>query len=197
MNQLIGASTTSLVATILLSENRNEMRGMRMEEIAQRVAWLKDEIIDRNGTVSEVFYQSDSSIIQIVDSTLSVLGSSLVQIKEGGLVMITHYSSVLELSMYRNQICHWFVQEAIVAVAVLTLLHWKSQSDGSGIISSQWNRIHTLIKQKIKVWLFFYARKFIFKCYTIFVSLVLARFDANYVRVVCGVFFTRSFELIA
>lgn len=125
INAISVVMPTSLIGTMLLT---NRGRGMSKDNLERRVRWLIDQIRKHGGKIGD--FQL-SSIEEIVNNGLQVLGSSLVGEETRGLLQTTyHAKDPFKLSYYRNQVIHLFVPESIVAVAMYSkILNMPNSED--------------------------------------------------------------------
>lgn len=113
MNSVSVVMPTSLIGTMLLT---NRGRGMSKDNLERRVRWLIAQIKRHGGKIGEFHV---SSISDVVENALQVLGPELVGEETKGLLQNVYYAKdPFKLSYYRNQVIHLFVPEAIVAVAM-------------------------------------------------------------------------------
>jgi glycerol-3-phosphate O-acyltransferase len=110
-NMGVTTTATSIVAAVLLTTIN---RGIHINELIDRVDWLKDAIVSRGGRVARIFATEKTPVI--VERALRVLGK-LVQRQNNVLYGFKHVES-LELSYYRNQLLHFFISEALVCIAL-------------------------------------------------------------------------------
>jgi len=111
MNLRLVVSPTAIVATVLLTHLH---RGISRKELIARVDAVRCMIIERGGNVAHLF--EVESVPSIVDRTLKVL-SKLIS-DQHGIVFGYRQITSLELSIYRNQLIHFFVAESIMCVAM-------------------------------------------------------------------------------
>lgn len=128
---------TSLVGTVLLTSTG---RGLTLKSLVTKVEWLIRKIHEAGGRVGTVSIKSHSCVVDkdfeaMVLNALKVLGSDMVGKEERGLTEpIYHAKDAFQLSYYRNQVIHLFVSEAIVTVAMYTLIR---RSNGDPKISRE------------------------------------------------------------
>lgn len=116
MNLKMIVTATSIVATVLLTTTT---RGIHRQQIIDRTQYIKSQVQQRGATVSHIF--DIESIGRIVDRTLVML-SSMIKIKNNIVHSFRNRES-LELSIYRNQLIHWFASESLMIVAMSAELH--------------------------------------------------------------------------
>jgi hypothetical protein len=111
MNRRLVISATSVVATVVLT---NLNRGISRRDIIQRAEAVKRMIVERGGSVAHIF--AVEPMAAVVDRALKVLQKLLSE--QHGIVYGFRNVTSLELSFYRNQLVHLFIQESIVCVAM-------------------------------------------------------------------------------
>jgi len=107
INMVSAALPTSLVVTVLLTQ---EGRGLSKPQLVRRVAWLRQEIAKRGGTVCQL----QGSLASVVDQVAVLLGSAIgrhTQLLEPVYTPLKRF----ELAYYRNSLIHFFVSESIIA----------------------------------------------------------------------------------
>lgn len=105
------AMPTSLVATILLTHIG---RGLTLSELAEKVDWLRPEILRRGAPVA-----TTGDTREIVEKSLRVLSSMVKRPADVVEPLIrARDSRRIELSFYKNQIIFVFVPEALIAAGV-------------------------------------------------------------------------------
>ncbi|KAJ3274395.1 hypothetical protein HDV01_002999 [Terramyces sp. JEL0728] len=111
INKILVIMPTSLVGTVLLTLRG---RGVGKTELVRKVTKLQNEITVRGGQVAESGLSGNEVI---VDRAIKVLGELIGQRYE---ILEPVYYPVkrFELSYYRNQVIHLFVQEAIFCVGM-------------------------------------------------------------------------------
>jgi glycerol-3-phosphate O-acyltransferase len=108
---------SALVGTVILTLRG---RGVGRSELIRRVDWLKKIIEDKGGQVSEFHNMSTG---EIVDKTVVIHKDLIGERKGKDIVEPTFYPiAAFELSYYRNQVIHLFVEEAIVCAALYTVI---------------------------------------------------------------------------
>ncbi|RCH90268.1 hypothetical protein CU098_003351 [Rhizopus stolonifer] len=108
---------SALVGTVILTLRG---RGVGRSELIRRVDWLKKIIESKGGQVSEFH---DMSTGEIVDKTVVIHKDLIGERKGKDIVEPTFYPiAAFELSYYRNQVIHLFVEEAIVCAALYTVV---------------------------------------------------------------------------
>jgi glycerol-3-phosphate O-acyltransferase len=111
-NLISTVPATSMVAAVLLTTLN---RGIHIRDLTAKVEWLKNQLLERGARVSRVFHSRKSS--EVVEQALKVLGR--LTRRRNNVIFGYQNLETLELSIYRNQLLHWFVSEAVVAVALL------------------------------------------------------------------------------
>ncbi|GAA5851497.1 hypothetical protein JCM8547_001112 [Rhodosporidiobolus lusitaniae] len=102
---------TGLVGTVMLTIRG---RGVGKSELIARVLWLKKAIEDRGGQVADF---GEMSVEQVVSRALDVLKDLIGE--QTNLVEPTYYAiSRFELSFYRNQCIHLFVEESLLCAVL-------------------------------------------------------------------------------
>ncbi|KAI8075673.1 glycerol-3-phosphate acyltransferase [Thamnidium elegans] len=108
---------SALVGTVILTLRG---RGVGRSELIRRVDWLKKVIEAKGGQVSEFH---DMSTGEIVDKTVVIHKDLIGERKGKDIVEPTFYPiAAFELSYYRNQVIHLFVEEAIVCAALYSVI---------------------------------------------------------------------------
>ncbi|KAI8643609.1 hypothetical protein BD408DRAFT_414566 [Parasitella parasitica] len=117
INAISVVMPSALVGTVILTLRG---RGVGRSELIRRVDWLKKIIEDKGGQVSEFHGMSTA---EIVDKTV-VIHKDLIGERRGkDIVEPTFYPiAAFELSYYRNQVIHLFVEEAIVCAALYSVV---------------------------------------------------------------------------
>ncbi|KPV77785.1 uncharacterized protein RHOBADRAFT_48040 [Rhodotorula graminis WP1] len=104
---------TGLVGTVMLTIRG---RGVGKSELVTRVKWLKKAIEERGGRVADF---GDMTLDEVVDRALVVLKDLIGE--QTDLIESTFYPlSRFELSFYRNQVIHLFVEEAMLCACLYT-----------------------------------------------------------------------------
>lgn len=117
VNAISVVMPSALVGTVILTLRG---RGVGRSELIRRVDWLRKVIQDKGGHVSEFYGMSTSTI---VDRTVSIHKDLIGERKGKDIVEPTFYPiSSFELSYYRNQVIHLFVEESIVCVALYSVI---------------------------------------------------------------------------
>ncbi|CEG66153.1 hypothetical protein RMATCC62417_02786 [Rhizopus microsporus] len=117
INTISVVMPSALVGTVILTLRG---RGVGRSELIRRVDWLRQIIKDKGGNVSEFYGMSTGSI---VDRTIQIHKELIGERKGKDIVEPTFYPiSPFELSYYRNQVIHLFVEEAIVCAALYTVI---------------------------------------------------------------------------
>ncbi|KAI8979677.1 hypothetical protein BDF20DRAFT_906184 [Mycotypha africana] len=117
INAISVVMPSALVGTVILTLRG---RGVGRSELIRRVDWLKSITENKGGRVSE-FY--DMSTGEIVDKTVTIHKDLIGERKGKDIIEPTFYPiNAFELSYYRNQVIHLFVEEAIVSAALYTVV---------------------------------------------------------------------------
>ncbi|RDW37636.1 acyltransferase-domain-containing protein [Yarrowia lipolytica] len=116
INKVAIIMPTSLIGTVLLTLKGS---GISRGDLIRRVDWLIKTIKLQGGRVGSFGAKTED----IVDNGLTVLGPQLVSVESKGLIEpIYSAKDTFQLSYYRNQVIHLFVSDAIVAVALHSLI---------------------------------------------------------------------------
>jgi glycerol-3-phosphate O-acyltransferase len=108
---------SALIGTVILTLRG---RGVGRSELIRRVDWLKKAIEQKGGQVSEFYGMSTG---EVVDRTLLIHKDLIGERKEKDIIEPTFYPiAPFELSYYRNQVIHLFIEEAIVCAALYTVI---------------------------------------------------------------------------
>eukprot|EP00160_Parvularia_atlantis_P015407 Unigene4375_Nuclearia_a/m.13357 Unigene4375_Nuclearia_a/g.13357 ORF Unigene4375_Nuclearia_a/g.13357 Unigene4375_Nuclearia_a/m.13357 type:complete len:723 (+) Unigene4375_Nuclearia_a:178-2346(+) len=102
---------SALVGTILLTLRG---RGVGFGELVTRVQWLRSAIMERGGIVVDF---GKEAIETVVERAIQTMGD-LVGKHTGLLETVLYANKRYELSYYRNEVLHLFVDEAIVCTAL-------------------------------------------------------------------------------
>ncbi|GAA5798730.1 glycerol-3-phosphate acyltransferase [Helicostylum pulchrum] len=117
INAIAVIMPSALVGTVILTLRG---RGVGRSELIRRVDWLKKVIDAKGGQVSEFH---DMSTGEIVDKTVVIHKDLIGERKGKDIVEPTFYPiAAFELSYYRNQVIHLFVEEAIVCAALYSVI---------------------------------------------------------------------------
>ncbi|KAI8331761.1 putative acyltransferase [Chlamydoabsidia padenii] len=117
INNVSVVMPSALVGTVILTLRG---RGVGRSELIRRVDWLVRIITAKGGQVSEFHEMSTGDI---VDRTLLIHKDLIGERKGKDILEPTFYGiNPFELSYYRNQIIHLFVEEAIVCAALYTVV---------------------------------------------------------------------------
>lgn len=116
---------TPLVGTILLTQYG---RGIRFEELVNKVKWLRKEVLTRGGRVrqqtEEEIATSLRSVVEDIlePKTRSMKRNRLVK-RHKHILMLSLYSpgEQMELALHRNQLIHYFVSEVKSSILDLDL----------------------------------------------------------------------------
>jgi len=113
---------TTIVGTILLTQKG---RGISIEELTKKAKWLRREILLRGGRVKqeseeEVAFSLNSVVENVLESKSGSGKKNRLVKRHKDLLMLSLYSPAeqMELSLYRNQLIHYFVSEGVVACAL-------------------------------------------------------------------------------
>ncbi|EGC36799.1 hypothetical protein DICPUDRAFT_54421 [Dictyostelium purpureum] len=135
LNKSIIITTTSVVATILLSFRR----GINREELITKVEWLREEIFARGGDVA---FEGPSDAL--VDHSLKLI-SNLVSKRRNmyepgsaqlGVTNKNYRKNVLVLNFYRNQLLHLFLWDGLVSLVILSILQTRDQQSNENILNT-------------------------------------------------------------
>lgn len=130
--------TTSMISTAILMHRR----GISQDLLNQRIGFIYDEILERNGLVSPTLKPTP----QIIKKGLSYLKDfieSKRDIFEPSITAKTGEKSILMLAYYRNNLTHIFMNEAEIACSLLGFSIDKEAS--LGITADQvWNKTQFL-----------------------------------------------------
>ncbi|RUS23116.1 hypothetical protein BC937DRAFT_92205 [Endogone sp. FLAS-F59071] len=108
---------TALIGTVILTLRG---RGVGRNELIRRVDWLRHQITAKGGHVAEF---NGMSTGEIVDRSIAILKDLVGERKEKEVIEPTYYGvKRFELSFYRNQVIHLFIEEAIVSAALYTVV---------------------------------------------------------------------------
>lgn len=118
-NKISSVPATAVVAAVLLT---TQHRGIHIRSLVSRVQWLCQELSERGARLSKVF--QIKSMALAVEKSLAVLGK--VTKRRNDIIFGFQEVHSLELSIYRNQMIHWFVSEALIAVALVRIITSKS-----------------------------------------------------------------------
>ncbi|KAI7905108.1 uncharacterized protein BX663DRAFT_501774 [Cokeromyces recurvatus] len=117
INAISVVMPSALVGTVILTLRG---RGVGRSELIRRVDWLRKIIEDKGGQVSEFHGMSTG---EIVDKTVVIHKDLIGERKGKDIVEPTFYPiAAFELSYYRNQVIHLFVEEAIACAALYTVI---------------------------------------------------------------------------
>eukprot|EP00835_Amoeboradix_gromovi_P000602 NODE_22_length_38364_cov_0.248661.p5 type:complete len:623 gc:universal NODE_22_length_38364_cov_0.248661:15996-17864(+) len=109
INDLAVISPSTLFATALLTHSG---KGVGLLELTKRIDWIKERVLDRNG------YINVHTAEEIIKDSLNILKNTLVKEKHGLLEQIYYTDRRYELSYYRNQLIHLFVNESLVCAVI-------------------------------------------------------------------------------
>ncbi|KAL0095889.1 acyltransferase [Phycomyces blakesleeanus] len=117
INSIAVVMPSALIGTVILTLRG---RGVGKSELIRRVDWLTKVITDKGGHVAESHGMSTS---QIVDRALTIHKDLVGERKGKDILEPTFYGiNPFELSYYRNQVIHMFVEEAIACVSLYTVV---------------------------------------------------------------------------
>ncbi|CAM0136523.1 unnamed protein product [Umbelopsis sp. WA50703] len=117
INAISVVMPSALVGTVILTLRG---RGVGRNELIRRVEWLRRIIINKGGKVAE-FGNMPTGVI--VDRATSILKDLIGERNAKEVIEPTFYGiKRFELSYYRNQVIHLFVEESIVCVALYTVI---------------------------------------------------------------------------
>ncbi|ODQ51235.1 acyltransferase-domain-containing protein [Saitoella complicata NRRL Y-17804] len=117
INRVSVVMPAALVGTVILTLRG---RGVGKSELVRRVAWLIERVKAKGGQVVDFH---GVSLEGIVERALGFLGDLVGEVTEKGVLEPTYYAKDrFQLSLYRNQVIHLFVSEAIIAAAMYTKL---------------------------------------------------------------------------
>lgn len=121
INKVSVTLPTAIVVSVLLTHRG---RGISRRDLITKFEWLREEIKKRGGKVAT----PDTPFAntgQLIDTALVVLGN-LVTKQKNVLEPILTPSKRFELSYYRNQILHLFMNEGLIACALYSRVHLSS-----------------------------------------------------------------------
>lgn len=141
---------SSMVCTVLLGHYQ---RGMSEEKLLREVKWLSEKVVEHGGQVKQYKARDVEIVINTVfegrkdspgflnELVLNAFSSKDCDNNNGlvkrhkDLLMVELYSPKerMELSVYRNQIIHYFVEDCIVACAVYKHLKFTNEHANAGI----------------------------------------------------------------
>ncbi|KAG0188238.1 hypothetical protein DFQ28_005196 [Apophysomyces sp. BC1034] len=117
INAISVVMPSALVGTVILTLRG---RGVGRSELIRRVDWLTKVITAKGGNVAETHGMPTSLI---VDRTLKIHKDLIGERKGKDILEPTFYGiNPFELSYYRNQVIHLFVEEAIVCASLYTVV---------------------------------------------------------------------------
>ena len=114
INDLAVISPSALLATALLTHTG---KGVGKVELIKRIDWIKERVLDRDG------FLEMSNSLEIINDSLNILKPTLVKEKYGLLEQVFYTDKRYELSYYRNQLIHLFVNEALVCAVLHSNKH--------------------------------------------------------------------------
>ncbi|ORY94623.1 acyltransferase [Syncephalastrum racemosum] len=108
---------SALVGTVLLTLRG---RGVGKAELVRRVNWMISMIKAKGGSVAEFHGMSTN---EVVERSLTIHKDLIGKHKQKDILEPTYYGiDRFELSYYRNQVIHLFVEESIVCSALYTVV---------------------------------------------------------------------------
>ncbi|KAI8150346.1 acyltransferase-domain-containing protein [Fennellomyces sp. T-0311] len=117
INAISPVMPSALVGTVILTLRG---RGTGRSELIRRVDWLTRMIQAKNG---EVVVIPGMSTAELVDRAISIHTHLIGKRQEKDLLEPTFYGiDRFELSYYRNQVIHLFIEEAIVCASLYTII---------------------------------------------------------------------------
>jgi len=117
INAISVVMPSALVGTVILTLRG---RGVGRNELIRRIEWLRRIIIAKGGNVAE-FGNIPTGVI--VDRATTILKDLIGQRTSKEVIEPTFYGiKRFELSYYRNQVIHLFVEESIVCVSLYTVI---------------------------------------------------------------------------
>lgn len=123
INQASAIMPSALVAALLMT---NSKRGIRHEQLVEKVEWLRKEITDRGGKVAA--FDNTSAVVQRTVTFLSKLIKQPQHLLEP--VYRPRDQRRLELSYYRNQVGHLFLAEGVVICALYGFRQMRASDAG-------------------------------------------------------------------
>jgi glycerol-3-phosphate O-acyltransferase len=116
---------TALVVTVLLTHRG---RGLSRKDLIAKFEWLRNEITKRGGKVATPdVAKGEENTGKLIDSAISVLGN-LVGKQKNVLEPVYTPNHRFELSLYRNQIIHLFVNDGLVACGIYSYIKHNPQA---------------------------------------------------------------------
>ncbi|KAI9265280.1 putative acyltransferase [Phascolomyces articulosus] len=117
INAITPILPTSLVGTVILTLRG---RGTGRNELVRRIDWLTEMIRAKN---REVVKFPNMTTDDLIDRVLSMHKHLFGQRQEQGIIEPTYYGTDrFELSYYRNQVIHLFIEEAIICASLYTII---------------------------------------------------------------------------
>ncbi len=128
---------TALVGTVLLM---HKDRGLKISDLVDKVEWLRKEIVSRGGHVQST-KTVEETVAEVVDKIMWGSGRARLVKKHKSVVMTGLFTPMetLELSTFRNNLIHFFVQDAVVAVSLHAAL-LRSGSPETSSVDEFWTR---------------------------------------------------------
>lgn len=133
---------TALVGTVLLM---HKDRGLKISDLVDKVEWLRKEIVSRGGRVQST-KTVEETVAEVVDKIMWGSGRARLVKKHKSVVMTGLFTPMetLELSTFRNNLIHFFVQDAVVAVAMHAAL-LRAGNASETTVSDFWSRGVSLV----------------------------------------------------
>lgn len=124
----------ALVGTIMLTLRG---RGIGRSELVKRVEWLRSVITSRGYQVADFGQMSTEEVVVRAITVMKDQVEVQTDVMEPTFVPLKRF----ELSFYRNQVIHIFVSEALLCVALYTLI-----KQGGGSSAEQMDRHHLQVE---------------------------------------------------
>ena len=124
---------TALVGTVLLM---HKDRGLKISDLVEKVEWLRRELVSRGANVQATKSVEDT-VAEVVDKIMWGSGRARLVKKHKSVVMTGLFTPMetLELSTFRNNLIHLFVQDAVVAVSLHAAL-MRAHEPGTSVPGS-------------------------------------------------------------
>eukprot|EP00127_Corallochytrium_limacisporum_P007035 Clim_evm43s240 gene=Clim_evmTU43s240 len=139
MNKASVVSCAALVATVLLTHYQ---RALKKHTLLREVHWLSDLISARGGRVQPITDDNINLVISLVLEKIVGNNQLVKRHKDRFMLKLYNPRERLELSLYRNQLIHYFVAEGLVACAIYSI----EKRDG-GLAQPCDADIHTIEKR--------------------------------------------------
>ncbi|KAI9205226.1 putative acyltransferase [Polychytrium aggregatum] len=117
INSVSVVMPTALVGTVILTLRG---RGVGRDELIRKVDWLRNEIASKGGNVADFGGMTTGMIVDRAIHDLKHLIGHRMDLLEPVFFPLKRF----ELSLYRNQVIHLFVPEAIVATSIYTKIKY-------------------------------------------------------------------------